>query len=145
MQIFQPCEHWKDCAEYLRRDPKRLGKQAVELYQIYMAVDALLHDRRHGYINHPIVRHIYHNGRPYDLFSYFDELTRVWMELGYRRSDAFLENVSRLRTKIQPYFTDEPYQPFFCAGTERSYVDVEQQYRRLLETKWAGQEKHNKE
>jgi len=135
LQVFQPCESFRDSAEYLRRDPKRLGKQAVELYQIYKAVLAKIEGRKHGYENHPMVIHIYNNGRPYNIFEYIDELNRVWFELGYKRSEEFLNNILELKNRLSPYFTDEPYKKFFCWGKNCSYDDVCNKYKKLLDYK----------
>ncbi|MBC8570344.1 pyrimidine dimer DNA glycosylase/endonuclease V [Zongyangia hominis] len=140
MQIFQPFASFDACAAYLRRDPKRLGKQAVELYQIYNAVWGLLRGERPGYRNHPVVRHIFHGGHPYDLFPYFDALTVQWRSLGYRRSPEFLWKVEALYHHLTPYFTPGPYLPFFCSGEERSYEDVFRKYRALLHNKWYNEE-----
>ena len=89
MQVFQPCESFRDSAEYLRRDPKRLGKQAVELYQIYKAVLAKIEGRKHGYENHPMVIHIYNNEGPIIYLSILTSLTGFGLSLGIKEVKNF--------------------------------------------------------
>lgn len=136
LQVFQPYEQWNDCARYLAKDPKRLNKQAVELYQIYRAVYALILGQPHGYCRHPMVLHIYHDGRPYNLFPYLYALNREWICLGYRRSAEFIRNIQDLEKCLAPYFTSEPYQPYYCKSPDYSYDDVFIKYQKLLHQKW---------
>ena len=136
MQIFQPFKCFEDCAEFLKRDPKRLGKQIVELYQIYNAVFAKLNNQKHGYTQHPMVLHIYNFGKPYNLFPYIDALNREWLKLSYHRSEEFMQKINALQNNLTPYFTQEPYQPFFCKSSDYSYDDVYKKYQTLLLEKW---------
>jgi hypothetical protein len=138
MQIFQPCESFEECAGYLSRDPKRLGKQVIELCQIYVAVWSKINGKKHGYANHPMVLHIYNNGKPYNLFPYIRALNREWFRLGYKRSGEFLLKLAQLEAELTPCFTEEPYRPFYCKKPDFSYENVCEKYRALLNEKWGA-------
>jgi hypothetical protein len=65
MQIFRVSSNHKTSAQFL--DNRRLSKQVLELYQIIrVCLGAMeLIEADTSYLRHPIVKNVYHDGKPY--------------------------------------------------------------------------------
>lgn len=91
MQTFLPHPNFVDSAMSL--DPKRLGKQRVEAYQILNALDGL----SKGWVNHPATR----MWRGYEpaLALYGFTVCSIWLDYGYK--DTLLPKFgARLNTNV---------------------------------------------
>ncbi|EKU50153.1 hypothetical protein CD133_03405 [Staphylococcus massiliensis CCUG 55927] len=133
-------------ARYL--DNRRLSKQVLELYQIIRtclkALDLI--EGKKGYLNHPIVQHVYHDGKPYiiDTFEMLKAMNIEHMRRGGMRSDAFKQDLSELERLIvhydkENYFSREPLPPFYCYQDDRVYGEaVYEKYITLLHEKWCN-------
>ncbi|MDG0843077.1 pyrimidine dimer DNA glycosylase/endonuclease V [Staphylococcus equorum] len=144
MQIFRISSDHKKSARFL--DNRRLSKQVLELYQIIRVCLAKLNlvDINSNYIKHPIVAHVYNNGKPYliDTFNILESMNEEHIRRGGKRSVDFKNDIARLREIVykeeyQKYFSYEMLPPFYVFGDCKVHgEDAFELYQTLLFNKW---------
>lgn len=97
MQTFLPYQDFKLSAECL--DNKRLGKQRVEVWQIYLA----LTQENYGWKNHPIVK--MWKGYENSLIEYGLNICKEWIKRGFKdnMAEKFLTIKTDFVNKITKY------------------------------------------
>ena len=108
MQTFLPMRNFDDSAKVL--DWRRLGKQRVEVLQIYNA----LHGESKGWRNHPAVK--MWEGYELALLTYGVIICKEWRNRGYKDTllDRFEAEIVRLENlgakhKMPPWIGDEKF------------------------------------
>lgn len=103
MQTFLPYSDFAKSASVL--DWRRLGKQRVEAWQIYLAIT----DRKYGWQAHPAVN--MWRGYENHLLEYGIKICSEWISRGY--NDSMLE---RFKKRVSP---DKSFPEPFWLGDER--------------------------
>lgn len=98
MQTFLPYPDLRASAQCL--DPKRLGKQRVEAYQILRTLQGITQ----GWRNHPAVR--MWRGYEAALGAYMNACIDAWVALGFRNS---IPKARVSRYKLPPWFGDPAF------------------------------------
>lgn len=119
MQTFVPLYTYQDCARVL--DMRRLGKQRVEVLQIYNALTRTELGPHRGWRAHPAVR--MWEGHEFALLVYGIYICNEWTSRGY--SDTLTENFkSKLSNHTQEVIdfstTTPPLPPWW--GDERVHA-----------------------
>lgn len=98
MNTFLPYKSFSKSASVL--DNKRLGKQRVEVWQIYMS----LTKPNYGWKNHPAVK--MWKGYECALLDYGIAICEEWIRRGYRDSllPIFQKKIQRFKICIKPYW-----------------------------------------
>ncbi len=144
MQVFRVSPDHDISARYL--DNRRLSKQVLELYQILRVTLSLIGvlDTNTRYRHHPIVKHIYNDGRPYitDTYRLLDACDKEHQRRGGKRSPAFREDLDGLKRLIEHHagdglWHDGPLPPYYVYGDVRIEGDAAYlAYIELLNAKW---------
>lgn len=145
LQLFRPFLDHTRSAQFL--DDRRLNKQVLEGYQIARVclaeLGCLTSNTR--YMTHPMVRHVYHGGKPYlpDLIAYIEACDHEFRRRGGKRGNAFAAKLSQLAEQVQMHHAlmdAHALPPYFVFGDRRESdpEKVFRLYRQLLYTKWAS-------
>lgn len=102
MQTFLPCRSFVISAKCL--DPKRLGKQRVEAYQLINAIEKKKQGIKVGYANHPALLMWENNLDALKFYS--DCMVGQWIVRGYKNTlPIYLK--SALQVKFPDWLIDE--------------------------------------
>jgi hypothetical protein len=145
MQIFRPFKDHNKSARWLC--DARLNKQVLESFQInnfcFRALDLLDDGRpKNNYINHPVVRSIFNEGRPYlpDHWNYMWICNSEWINRGRLRNSEFMGKMLKQKQLIfdnSERFSWEPMEEYFRFGDKEIYgEDIYKFHRALLNSKW---------
>ncbi|MBI5975974.1 pyrimidine dimer DNA glycosylase/endonuclease V [Staphylococcus canis] len=141
MQIFRVSADHQVSARFL--DNRRLSKQVLELYQIIRVCLAEMGviEGNTRYLSHPIVKHVYHEGTPYlaDTMALLEAMNAEHLRRGGKRSDAFREDLERLRKIVSQvaHLNPDPLPPFYVYGDDKVVgEDAYVCYEALLFQKW---------
>lgn len=144
MQIFRVSSNHKTSAQFL--DNRRLSKQVLELYQIIrVCLGAMeLIEADTSYLRHPIVKNVYHDGKPYlyDAAALLKAMDEEHQRRGGQRSPKFRNDLEAVYTIVydknhESLFSTAPLPPFYVFGEERCTTDAAyDKYETLLFKKW---------
>ena len=144
MQIFRVSPNPKVSAEFL--DNRRLSKQVLELYQIIRVCLGELGTIQtgSGYRNHPVVKAVYNDGKPYlwGALEIMDAMNHEHLRRGGKQSEHFKNELADLHRIVEEAAKKHqiPYvklPPFYVEGKVRIEGDeAYERYRNLLYKKW---------
>jgi len=143
MQLYRPYKGHGPTARFL--DDRRLDEQITQALEIAeVCIQAVVNKIKSSpLLKHPIVKHIYNNGRPYlpDLLAYIDELYYEYRKRGLKatpKREKVMESIRTLVHHRPQLWSNERIPPYFHFGDVESNDPkaVFALYQKLLKMQW---------